>query len=636
MNAGRELEREISRVTAGSHLCLVYESVEEQLAAVVPFIKAGLARGERCVYIADDRSVAEIHLALSQAGVDVARELSRGALSILTKREAYLRSGTFDPDAMIAFLRASMEQAVADGFTGLCATGEMTWALGPEIGNERLIEYENLLNQFFPGSRAHAVCQYNRHRFRPDIIRDVLRTHPVAVVGGLVCPNVFYEPPDMLLGRRSIAEEATWRIEQLKSARATARALERAEEAQRLLADATSILVSSLEHRTTLSALARLVVPQLADWCVFDLPTEEGTIGDPIAIAHCDPAKVERARAARANRSPRLDDACGVARVLRTGRTELLVEASGDGAGEALRGLEWTSALIAPLLVRDEPIGAITLAMDEPGRRFADEDRAIAEELARRAAMAVDNSRLFRQAHEAIAARDDFLALASHELRTPLTTLELQVDILDQEARAGTVDRDPSRLRAQIERLRRQTRRLDHIVTEVLDVSRIITGRLSITPEELDLSRIVAGVLDDLDHQATPARCEVRRDLEPGITGRWDRARLGQVVSALVSNALKYGAGSPVSISTRARGGVAEIVVADRGIGIAPADQARVFGKFERAVSPLRYGGLGLGLFVAKHLVEAMGGSIGLDSALGRGATFTVTLPRACPPPPGA
>ena len=634
MNTERELEREISRVTSGSHLCLVYDSVEEQLAAVVPYVKAGLARGERCVYIADDRSVAEIELALSRAGVDVAHELRRGALLILTKRDAYLRSGVFDPNAMIAFLHATTEQAVAQGFTGLCVTGEMTWAQGPEIGNERLIEYESMLNHFLPGSRAHAVCQYNRKRFRPAIIRDVLRTHPVAVVGGLVCPNVFYEPPEMMLGRRSIAEETAWRIEQLKSARATARALEHAEEVQRLLADATSILVSSLEHRTTLEALAHRVVPELADWCIFDLLAEHGTIGDPVALAHADPAQVQRLHAARARRLPRPDAAPGLAKALCTGRTELLVEASGDaGDVEALQELGWTSALITPLLVRDEVIGAISLAMAESGRRFAGEDGALVEEIARRAAMAVDNARLFRQAHEAIAARDDFLALASHELRTPLTTLQLQVDILQREARARAGDDGAmSRFQTQIARVHRQSRRLSHIVSEVVDVSRIISGRLSITPETLDLSQMVAEALDAVEGQAAAARCPVERDLEPGIGGRWDRARLAQIVSALVSNAIKYGAGSPVSITTRALGGAAELVVADRGIGIAPEDQARIFGKFERAVSPLRYGGFGLGLFIAKQLVEVMGGNIALESALGSGATFTVTLPRAGPP----
>lgn len=582
MDAQGELEREINRITPGSHLCLVYESTEEQLAAVVPYVKSGLARGERCVYIADDRAVEEIELALAQAGVDLARERRRGALIILTKRDAYLRSGAFDPEAMIALLREMIERSLEDGFAGLCITGEMTWALGPEAGNERLIEYESLLNGFLPGTRARAVCQYNRRLFPPAITRDVLRTHPVAVVGGLVCPNVFYEPPDMLLGRRSIAEEVTWRIEQLKAARATARALERAEEAQRLLGDATSILVSSLDHRKTLRELSRFLVPRLADSCAFKLLDDDGASDEIVAFARSD-----------------------------TGRR---------------------SELIAPMVVRGETIGTMTLATAESGRVFVEEDRELADELARRTATAVDNAHLFRRANEAIAARDDFLTVAAHELQTPLTTLELQIQMLERQAPALAKDADAlASLETQLVRLHRQSGRLRRLAADLLDISRIVAGRLALAPERVDLSQVVDGVLCGFEEAATAARCELRRELEPDLVGRWDRTRLEQVVSNLLSNAIKYGAGRPVRVSTSGSDGAVKLVVADEGIGIAPEDHARIFGRFERAVPMRYYGGLGLGLFVVKQAVDAMGGGIELVSALGRGATFTVTLPRNDP-----
>ncbi len=636
MTAERELRREIGRIPPGAHLCLVYDTAEEQLAAVVPYIEDGLARRDRCVYIVDERSVDEIELALASAGVDLDRERRRGALVILTKRDAYLRSGIFDPEAMIAFLREAIERAAADGFAGLSITGEMTWALGPETGNDRLIEYENKLNRLLPTTGARAVCQYNRRLFPPAIIRDVLRTHPVAIVGSLVCPNVFYEPPDMLLGRRSIAEETTWRIQQLKSARATARALERTEEAQRLLGDATSILVSSLDHESTLPAVARLLVQGLADFCAFDLRGRDG-LGDFVALAHADPSKEPLARAWRRRSPPGREDEHGVGRVLRTGRPEVLDSTSNGGAaplraaaaGE-LAELGWTFALIEPLSIRGETLGALTLATGrESERRLAEEDRALVEELARRAATAVDNARLYRRANDAITARDDFLAVAAHELRTPLTRLQLQIQLLQRQGRELVKEPEAvQRFQKQLAVLLRQTVRLGQLVGELLDVPRVAAGRLTLNAEDVDLSQLVAGVLADYEPQAASARCELVRDLEPGIVGRWDRARLEQVVSSLVSNALKYGAGKPVTVRTSGRDGAATLVVADQGIGIAPEDQQRIFGEFERAVSLSHYGGLGLGLFLAKRVLDAMGGRVEVTSAPGRGATFTVTLPR--------
>ncbi len=214
-----ELEWQIAQLKPGDHLCLLYQTVEEQLAAVVPFMRDGLAAGERCLYVADDRTVDEVRAALGAAGVEVAREIARGALAVITKREAYLRSGAFDPAAMIGLLRDALGDAIAAGFQGLRVTGEMTWALGPEAGTDRLVEYEARLNEFFPGSRALAICQYNRSRFPPAIIREVLRTHPIAILGDQVCPNLYYEPPSAVLGSPSETERVRWMISQLRDAR---------------------------------------------------------------------------------------------------------------------------------------------------------------------------------------------------------------------------------------------------------------------------------------------------------------------------------------------------------------------------------------------------------------------------------
>jgi signal transduction histidine kinase/ActR/RegA family two-component response regulator len=223
----QELARELAQVGPGNHLCLVHETPAEQRAAVSPYVKGALARGERFVYLADARTGDEVARALEAAGVPVADAIRRGALVIESARDAYLRGGSFDPHAMLEMLRALVDAALADGHAGVAITGEMSWALGPEPGNDRLVEYEALLNRFFPGSRAHAICQYDRNRFPPELVAEVLRTHPTAVVGGLVCPNPFYEPPDLVLGERPAAERVAWRIELLRRARTQQLQLER-------------------------------------------------------------------------------------------------------------------------------------------------------------------------------------------------------------------------------------------------------------------------------------------------------------------------------------------------------------------------------------------------------------------------
>lgn len=181
------------------HLCLIYESPEEQFAAVVPFVRGGLERGEKCVYVADDNTSTEVLEQMKKGGVDVARALESGALSVITKKEAYLKQGYFDPDWMIQFLKEATDDAKAEGYSGLRVTGEMTWMLGGDPGSERLIEYEAKLNYFFPENDALAICQYNIGRFSPQIIMDVIRTHPMVIYRGQVCRNLYYISPDEML-----------------------------------------------------------------------------------------------------------------------------------------------------------------------------------------------------------------------------------------------------------------------------------------------------------------------------------------------------------------------------------------------------------------------------------------------------
>lgn len=195
----------------GSHICLLYRNEEEHRVVLTEYIRRGLERGERVVYIVDASTAEQIREFLRQAGIDVESAERRGQLLFLTSQEAYLREGSFDPQRMIALLKEETEKALTAGFTGLRVTGEMTWALRGLPGSERLIEYEALLNEFFPGSACTGLCQYDVRRFPPGILLDVLRTHPVVALGMHLHENPFYVPPkEFLCGATDEATLDRW------------------------------------------------------------------------------------------------------------------------------------------------------------------------------------------------------------------------------------------------------------------------------------------------------------------------------------------------------------------------------------------------------------------------------------------
>jgi two-component system cell cycle sensor histidine kinase PleC len=190
---------EMEKLSSHDHLCLIYDSFEEQKTIALSFIRIGLDRGEQCLYIADDNAAADVLDAMRIEGIDTDSAIRSKALMVIAKRDSYLRNGHFDPDIMIQFLREQVISAKAAGFRALRIAGEMTWALGSEAGVDRLMEYEAKLNYFFSDNDIVAICQYNRNRFRPEIILDVIRTHPTIIYGSMICDNSYYIPPDEFL-----------------------------------------------------------------------------------------------------------------------------------------------------------------------------------------------------------------------------------------------------------------------------------------------------------------------------------------------------------------------------------------------------------------------------------------------------
>jgi signal transduction histidine kinase len=242
-----------------------------------------------------------------------------------------------------------------------------------------------------------------------------------------------------------------------------------------------------------------------------------------------------------------------------------------------------------------------------------------------------DRKRAYAAAQQAVKLRDEFISVASHELKTPLTSLRLQVDgCLRHLARDGTLS--PERMTKLASDLDRGVARLDRLVDDLLDFSRLASGRLDLRLEPVDWASLIAEVVERFGPHLEEARCPLNLHLDRPLVGSWDRLRLEQITTNLVSNAIKYGPGAPVEVVLNAEGPSAVLRVRDHGIGIAAADQARIFERFERAVSSRSYGGFGLGLWIVRRVADAFGGAVAVDSAPGAGATFTVTLPREPPP----
>jgi signal transduction histidine kinase len=311
-------------------------------------------------------------------------------------------------------------------------------------------------------------------------------------------------------------------------------------------------------------------------------------------------------------------------------------------ASDLAKRLGVTSVMVSPLFLRGRVMGAISLSSFDPEKRYDERDLSLHEELARRASIAVENARLFQEAQEAISARDEFLSIASHELKTPLTSLSLQLQILMRsfqksisEMKAtgvGDIDTVPVsvKLVKSVEGCEKQSNKLTSLLDELMDLTRIRIGKMQLDRENVDLAAIVTEVANRFKAEATQRGAAISVQSAPSTVGVWDRVRIEQIASNLISNALKYGEGKPISIFVEndVPNRKAKLVVKDQGLGISEEMQEKIFERFERAgVSGKKISGLGLGLYITRQIVEAHGGSIKVDSKVGNGSVFTVDLP---------
>lgn len=412
-----------------------------------------------------------------------------------------------------------------------------------------------------------------------------------------------------------------------------------------LLAEASAVLGASLDEEEILDALPRLVVPYAADWCAIDLVEGEGF--RRAVLVHSDPHRVALARRLQEQHGHRFDGRAGPARVIRTGQPELyrrvsesiLAElANGPEQLEALRSFRLVSLMVLPLRTRNHTLGALTLATDVSGRTFDPDDVTFARELAARVALAVDNSHLYQAAFRelearrdaeaqlarAVTARDGLIAAVNHDVRGPLQSILLNADALTR-----TIPEAEVRMRQRAESIRRATQRVARLTEDLVSLAAIDSGHSSVTlaPEE------ARAVLEEAVDIALPIAAASGRTLQPEVVGEpgrvlADRDEVARVLHNLLMNAIRAApSGGTIVARVIRHGPVVRFEVKDSGPGIPPDQLNRVF---ERGRScPMGASGAGLGLVIAKAIVEAHHGRIGADSVVGQGSTFWFTLPVA-------
>ncbi|HXH76145.1 MAG TPA: ATP-binding protein [Bacteriovoracaceae bacterium] len=376
-----------------------------------------------------------------------------------------------------------------------------------------------------------------------------------------------------------------------------------AEEDQRLLAEAGELLVSSLDFENNLQSLACIAVPMMADWVVFDIINDEGQLM-PVACHHPDKEKL------RTLNQQHMDSICNEQLENITSRCE-----------------KENMALVIPLCAQGEAFGQMRLEFTDSDRKYDDNHLNLARELGRRISLAYENCRLYRLSQEAIEIRNDFLSIASHELNTPITSLKLQLQMVLKglnNAKDGKlpIERFHNSVNASV----KQVNRLIQLIQVLLDVSRIQSGKFNFNFTKVGLKDIIKEVIERHHEIITTGDCTLEVGPIPEATVCWDKTRIDQVITNLVMNAIKYAPGR-IELKVQQNAENINIRIQDHGEGIDPNKFDTIFKRFERASTSDTVGGLGLGLFIVKQIVEGHHGSIQVDSVLGEGSSFTVILP---------
>ncbi|MQA89630.1 MAG: GAF domain-containing protein [Gemmatimonas sp.] len=403
---------------------------------------------------------------------------------------------------------------------------------------------------------------------------------------------------------------------------------------RKFISDAGALLSSSLDPVTTLRNIARLAVPTLADWCTIDLIDSEGQI-ERVAVEHIDRRKARAATELAKRHPPSQTAPVGVAKAIRRGKSELIRDVTSTFLDELAQGprhrklleeLGIRSLMMVPLIARSGPLGAITFVSAESGRLYSLEELEMAEELAARAALAIENSRLFHESQAASEAKSDFLAVMSHELRTPLTAIIGYAELLQ----LGVPEPVTSRQHEQAERIEVSARHLLQLIEEILTLVTLDSGESKLRNERVDVIELLHRASSIIEPMARFKDLPVRVGYPQGETLlHSDPDKLLQILLNLLSNAVKFTETGEVRLVGRVAGDSFVFEVIDTGIGMDADHLYRIFDPFWQVERPItrRAGGTGLGLTISRRLADLVGAEIDVESTPNQGSTFKLIVP---------
>ena len=398
------------------------------------------------------------------------------------------------------------------------------------------------------------------------------------------------------------------------------------------LAKVSTLLSTSLDYHETISLLANTSVSAIGDWCVVTMINEEGVF-ERAAGAHLDKSKTPYIEEYIKNYPPD----SRVFTVLKDisyfnpqiEEHQLVAMVKDDRQLELLKILGSNSSMVVPIRARGKIRGSLSFIAGKDKPNFTSHDLALAEDLGRRAGIAIENALLYSSAQSAIRARDEFVSIASHELKTPITSLKMQLQMMLRSLSSENQITTPAseKMIKALTSSSNQVDRLTVLIEDLLDVTRIETGKLNYNFEKVDLSKLMQEVLERFSEEIRYVKSVFHQDFDDDVFIFCDRYRIEQVVANLLSNAIKYGSNNPVHVSLKRGDGEVILSVQDHGMGIIKDMQTKIFERIERAISSTNISGLGLGLYITKQIIDAHQGSIEVDSELGKGSTFKIRLP---------